>query len=167
MGVTIYDHAHNTCSGMWRASKVRENIQYLAQERTRKGLHCTWIDENGWKTVCSQLYSGSSSERRRGVARVAAWKARGVVPFPVEITADIVDSQLWEEEHLATILTEQTFALLYSMAVTRWAGRPRPHTAPQCLFFIRFINGVSDYGMCRGRAGRSILEVVSHVRPPS
>lgn len=111
---------------------MRASIHDLAQDRTRKGLPCSWIDENEWKTVCSMLYSGSNGERRTGVARVAGWKARGTVPFPVEITADIVDSQLWEEESLTVMLTEQTFALLYSMVVTRWAERPRPGHPLNC-----------------------------------
>ena len=99
-------------------------IQDLGEDVTRKGLYCTWIDERDWKTVCSQLYSSRAAERQRGVARVSAWRARGVVPFPVEITADIIDSQLLDEQQQSTLLTEQTLALLYSMVVTRWESVP-------------------------------------------
>ena len=119
---------------MWRIAQVRASVHDLAQDRTQKGLPCTWIDENEWKTVCSLLYSSSGAERRRGVARVAGWKARGTVPFPVEITADIVDSQLWEEEGVAMMLTEQAFALQYSMVVTRWAGQPCSRATPLTSF---------------------------------
>ena len=107
------------------ASKMATNcIQDLGEDVTRKGLHCTWIDERDWKTVCAQLYSSRAAERQRGVARVSAWRARGVVPFPVEITADIIDSQLLDEQQQSTLLTEQPLALLYSMVVTRWESVP-------------------------------------------
>ena len=90
-------------------------IRQLSQ-RTVKGLHCSWIDQHDWKAVSSLLYSSKAADRAKGVARVAAWTARGVVPFPVEITADIVASQLAEDGEQRH---EQTLALLYSMVVTR------------------------------------------------
>ena len=98
-------------------SASMESIRHLSQ-RTEKGLHCSWIDQHDWKAVSSLLYSSKAADRARGVARVAAWTARGVVPFPVEITADIVSSQLADDSSNQQ-QQQQSLALLYSMVVTR------------------------------------------------
>ena len=97
----------------------RAHIHQLLFDQTRKGLHCPWIDETEWKTVCSWLYGNETDERRKGVARVAAWRARGIIPFPIESTVDIVQCLLKEETE-GEVKIDEALCLMYSMAITRW-----------------------------------------------
>lgn len=52
---------------------------------------------------------------------MAAWKARGVVPALVEVTADIVRCLVHEEEcNKLPDSNEHVLQLVYAMALTRW-----------------------------------------------
>lgn len=79
-----------------------------------KDLICPWIDETEWKAVCSWLYGQGICEKRKGVARVVAWKARGTVPFPVETTADIVECLVRDR---SDAIMEETLRFMFSMAI--------------------------------------------------
>ena len=84
---------------------------------SKKELMVTqWINDQEWVTVCSWLYDNKIDERMKGVRRVAAWRARGVVPFPIESTADIVECIINEERQTET---QQSLCLMFSMTITR------------------------------------------------
>ena len=103
-------------------SRIRQGYirELTALDTTGKGLYCTWIDETEWKAVCSWLYGENLSDKRRGVERIAAWRARGTIPFPVECTADIVDCLLKDASISSDRnSTEESCALMFAMAITR------------------------------------------------
>lgn len=102
----------------------RGHIKELFIDRTHKGLHCPWIDEIEWKAVCSWLYGESLEDKRKGIHRVAAWRARGTIPFPVESTVDIVECLLRDEaaSRDKDISTDESLSLLFAMVITRWVG---------------------------------------------
>ena len=93
----------------------------LRSHRTSSASTCLfpWINGDEWKAVCAWLFSGESDSQRAGVSRVAAWRARGNIPGPVEVTADIIECQISEKEHGNGTLTGRPLALMYAMAVTR------------------------------------------------
>ena len=79
---------------------------------------CQWIDDHEWKCVCSWLYGTKIEDKRKGISRVAAWRARGVVPFQVESTVGVVECLIKEEtdsDH-----TQETLCLMFAMAITRY-----------------------------------------------
>ena len=100
----------------------REHVQCLSRQthKSGKGLLCQWIDETEWKAVCSWLYGSRTEEKRKGVLRVAAWRARGTIPFPVESTVGIVECLIKEETERETDMTNETLCLMFSMAITRY-----------------------------------------------
>lgn len=76
-----------------------------------------WIYKEEWEQVYSWLYSSNPKQVKRGVGRVAAWRARGETPMMVELTADLCECRVQERkrgEHC------QAPALQYSMAITRY-----------------------------------------------
>lgn len=75
-----------------------------------------WICRDEWEQVYSWLYSSDPGLVRRGVGRVAAWKARCQVPMMVEMTADLCECRVQERNKGAQF---QVLALQYSMAITR------------------------------------------------
>lgn len=77
------------------------------------------MDDNEWKAVFAWLFSEDMDSKRAGVSRVAAWRARGNIPTPVEATADIIDSQIAEKDGGSAGLTDRPQSLMYSMAITR------------------------------------------------
>lgn len=87
--------------------------------RHARGTHCTWLNGQEWETVYTWMYSNDSALMHRALGRVAAWMARGALPLPVEVTADLVHCRLWELEHRSGGGTERMEALVYSMAITR------------------------------------------------
>ena len=78
-----------------------------------------WVNTLEWDAVYDWLYSEEVELRKRAVGRVAAWKARASVPLCIELTADLVESGIWELQHYVKGATEQPLTLMYSMALTR------------------------------------------------
>ena len=78
-----------------------------------------WINTLEWEAVYVWLYSNELELRKRAVGRVAAWKARASIPLCIELTADLVESGIWELQHHVEGVTEQPLTLMYSMALTR------------------------------------------------
>eukprot|EP00731_Ephydatia_muelleri_P031895 Em0023g402a len=81
-----------------------------------------WVNTLEWDTVYDWLYSEEVELRKRAVGRVAAWKARASVPLCIELTADLVESGIWELQHYVKGATEQPLTLMYSMALTRFTN---------------------------------------------
>lgn len=82
-----------------------------------------WINQAEWDTVCSWLYSNTTSDQERGIARVTAWRARENLPFPVESTCTLCEC-LIREKHLSveegTSKQQESLRLMMGMAVTRY-----------------------------------------------
>lgn len=80
-----------------------------------------WLCREEWEEVYSWLYSSDPVLVRKGVGRVAAWKAREEqVPMVVEATADLCECRLWDREKDNSMF--QVLNLQYAMAITRWVG---------------------------------------------
>jgi hypothetical protein len=84
---------------------------------------CPWTSCTEWNDVLELLYSSETEHRRKGLARVAAWKARGVIPALVEVTVDIVSCLVHEEDCGRCMdFSEQALRLMYAMALTRFVN---------------------------------------------
>ena len=79
-----------------------------------------WIDDHEWKCVCLWLYGTKVEDRRKGISRVASWRARGVVPFQVESTVGVVECLIKEETDGSSDHTQETLCLMFAMAITRF-----------------------------------------------
>ena len=80
-----------------------------------------WVNEEEWISVCSWLYESNIEDKMKGVSRVAAWRARGEVPFPIESTVDIVECLINEEIQKQSNETQQSLCLMFSMTITRYS----------------------------------------------
>ena len=98
------------------------NVVFLshASRSSSCGVLYPWTSDEEWEAVYSWMFSKDPALVHKAIGRVAAWKARASVPIAVELTADLVECQLWECEHEDA--TEQTLSLLCSMAITRLGG---------------------------------------------
>jgi len=93
------------------------NVVFLSHASSSSGVLCPWTSSEEWEAVHSWMFSKDPALVHKAIGRVAAWKARASVPIAVELTADLVECQLWEWEHEDS--TEQALSLMYSMAITR------------------------------------------------
>lgn len=91
-------------------------IGLLPCSPTPAGIHCPWMSREEWEAVYNWLYSSKVELMRKGVGRVAAWKARSHIPVAVEMTADLIECKLIEKEGKNMF---QSLKLTLSMAITR------------------------------------------------
>ena len=91
-------------------------IGLLPFSPTAAGVYCPWISREEWEVVYSWLSSKHGELMKKGVGRVAAWKARGRIPMAVEMTADLIECNLMDKEERSMF---QSLNLTYSMAITR------------------------------------------------
>ena len=106
---------------VWRRRPHMKDLS--SSERTGHGsIYTPWIDTRELRTVATWLYSHAPSDRRRGCQRVSGWQARGVIPFPVEYTADIVNCLLLkeEEESASGWGHGDVVSLSFAMFITKW-----------------------------------------------
>jgi hypothetical protein len=111
-----------------------------------------WSGSKEWDNVFEMLYSSESNLRRKGLARVAAWKTRGVIPALLEVTVDLISCSVHEEECAEgpPKFVGRVLQLMYAMALTR------------------FVNGAFDvhYVISSG-LNRDIRTVLGHCGVPS
>ena len=84
-----------------------------------EAILCPWFNSSEWEQVYEWLYSSDPQLVKRGIARVAAWKARAPrkLPLVVETTADLAECTL--NERLSKMCVAHGICLSYSMAITR------------------------------------------------
>ncbi len=87
-----------------------------------EAILCPWFNSSEWEQVYEWLYSSDPQLVERGIARVAAWKARAPrkLPLVVETTADLAECTL--NERLSKMCVAHGTCLSYSMAITRCVG---------------------------------------------
>jgi len=93
-----------------------------------------WLCADEWEAVYNWLFSTKCVMVEEGLGRVSAWRARGLVPLMVEVTADLCECRLRDRSRTGSTLQEQSLLLQYSMAITRLQKcsasfrlhRPRP-----------------------------------------
>ncbi|KAJ2878726.1 rRNA-processing protein las1 [Coemansia aciculifera] len=80
-----------------------------------------WASTEEYMTVADCLYSSDISERKRGVAIIKAWRARGRVPVAIEATASLAEMCVadHEQRHGVTICQLQH---MYAMALIRFVN---------------------------------------------
>ena len=81
----------------------------------------SWLCREEWEDVYSWLYSSDPVLVRKGVGRVAAWKARGPMPMVVEVTADLCECRLCDRGKDKSVF--QVLHLQYAMAISRYESR--------------------------------------------
>ncbi|KAJ1821254.1 rRNA-processing protein las1 [Coemansia sp. RSA 2671] len=80
-----------------------------------------WASTEEYMAAADCLYSSDISERKRGVAIVKAWRARGRVPVAIEATASLAEMCVadHEQRHGVTICQLQH---MYAMALIRFVN---------------------------------------------
>ncbi|KAJ2838396.1 rRNA-processing protein las1 [Coemansia sp. 'formosensis'] len=80
-----------------------------------------WASTEEYMAAADSLYSSDISERKRGVAIVKAWRARGRVPVAIEATASLAEMCVadHEQRHGVTICQLQH---MYAMALIRFVN---------------------------------------------
>ncbi|KAJ1670434.1 rRNA-processing protein las1 [Coemansia sp. RSA 25] len=80
-----------------------------------------WTSTEEYMAVADSLYSSDISERKRGVAVVKAWRARGRVPVAIEATVSLAEMCVadHEQRHGVTICQLQH---MYAMALIRFVN---------------------------------------------
>ncbi len=111
-----------------------------------------WAGWAEWEEAYSWLFAiDDAAARRRGVARVAAWRARARLPLAVDATASLVEVGLLEvdeAERGPDGSSERAIALSYAMALTR------------------LVNGIVDPLQQRARAS-SVARLAAEVGLPA
>ncbi len=84
-----------------------------------KAVPCPWFNSGEWEQVYEWLYSSEPQLVERGIARVAAWKARAPrkLPLVVETTADLAECMLNDRQSKTCVA--RALCLGYCMAITR------------------------------------------------
>ena len=90
---------------------------FLPHRHSSCGAIFPWTCREEWEAVYLWMFSKDPALVYKAIGRVAAWKARASVPIAVELTSDLMECHLWEQEHHGA--TEQAHSLMCSMAITR------------------------------------------------
>ena len=90
---------------------------FLPHRHSSCGAIFPWTCREEWEAVYLWMFSKDPALVHKAIGRVAAWKARASVPIAVELTSDLMECHLWEQEHHGA--TEQAHSLMCSMAITR------------------------------------------------
>ncbi|KAJ2310307.1 rRNA-processing protein las1 [Coemansia sp. RSA 2705] len=106
-----------------------------------------WTSTEEYMGVGDSLYSDDAGERRRGVAIVKAWRARGRVPVAVDATASLVD-MLDADTSRAAGVTGTRLRHMYAMAM------------------IRFVNSIVDLEQ-KGAYAQSMAALASRIGMPA
>ncbi|XP_008788499.1 uncharacterized protein LOC103706229 [Phoenix dactylifera] len=83
-----------------------------------------WSSWDQWNFVRESIFSSSSDSVAAALRRISAWRSRGCLPVPIEITAAFVEIQqkdpfFSKEPMVDALSSEEMLAMLYSMAITR------------------------------------------------
>ena len=100
-----------------------------------------WLCAGEWETVYNWLYSSKSALVEEGLGRVGAWRARGVVPLMVQLTADLCQCRLRERDRTDV----QPLILQYSMAITRYGGIFSHRSCTLKHYFFDFLSKDISY----------------------
>ncbi|ONK61497.1 uncharacterized protein A4U43_C08F30520 [Asparagus officinalis] len=83
-----------------------------------------WSSWDQWHFVRESLFSSSPDSVAKALQRISAWRCRGCLPIPIDVTAAIVEIQqkdpFFREGIPSDALnSEELLAMLYSMAIIR------------------------------------------------
>ncbi|KAJ2079851.1 rRNA-processing protein las1 [Coemansia sp. RSA 988] len=106
-----------------------------------------WTSTEEYMNVADWLYSTDLQERKRGVAVVKAWRARGRVPAAIEATANLAEILIADQERRQGMSISQ-LRHMYSMAL------------------IRFVNSIVDLEQ-RGTFAQSMTTLASRIGMPA
>ncbi|KAJ2770633.1 rRNA-processing protein las1 [Coemansia nantahalensis] len=113
---------------------------------TRAPKIVPWASTAEYMGVADGLYSADADARRRGVAAVKAWRARGRVPAAVDATANLVEMMLADQQRPAGV-TVSWLRHMYAMAL------------------IRFVNSIVDLEQ-KGVYAQSMTTLASRIGMP-
>ncbi|KAJ2614547.1 rRNA-processing protein las1 [Coemansia sp. RSA 1365] len=106
-----------------------------------------WTSTEEYMNVADWLYSTELSERKRGVAVVKAWRARGRVPAAIDATANLAEIMIADQERRQSMSISQ-LRHMYSMTL------------------IRFVNSIVDLEQ-RGTFAQSMTTLASRIGMPA
>ncbi|KAJ2802315.1 rRNA-processing protein las1 [Coemansia guatemalensis] len=106
-----------------------------------------WTSTEEYMNVADWLYSTELRERKRGVAVVKAWRARGRVPAAIEATANLAEILIADQERRQGMSISQ-LRHMYSMAL------------------IRFVNSIVDLEQ-RGTFAQSMTTLATRIGMPA
>ncbi|XP_020276908.1 uncharacterized protein LOC109851263 isoform X1 [Asparagus officinalis] len=83
-----------------------------------------WSSWDQWHFVRESLFSSSPDSVAKALQRISAWRSRGCLPVPIDVTAAIVEIQQKDpffREGISSdaLNSEELLAMLYSMAIMR------------------------------------------------
>ncbi|XP_010922079.3 uncharacterized protein [Elaeis guineensis] len=83
-----------------------------------------WSSWDQWNFVRESIFSSSPDSIAGALQRISAWRSRGCLPVPIEITAAFVEIQQKDPFFRKApmddpLSSEEMLAMLYSMAITR------------------------------------------------
>lgn len=105
-----------------------------------------WSSTEEYKEAADCLYSSNIKERKRGVAIVKAWRARGKVPPAIDATANLTEMVIADTER-STDLTTTQIRHMYAMAL------------------IRFVNSIVDLEQ-KGMYAQSVAMLATRIGMP-
>ncbi|EHA8590770.1 putative Ribosomal biogenesis protein LAS1L [Cocos nucifera] len=82
-----------------------------------------WSSWDQWNFVRESIFSSSPDSVAAALRRISAWRGRGCLPAPIEITAAFVEIQqkdpFFRKAPMDDALSsEEMLSMLYSMAIT-------------------------------------------------
>lgn len=110
-----------------------------------------WSSWDQWNFVRESIFSSSHDSVAAALGRISAWRSRGCLPVPIDVTAAIVETQqkdpFFREGAVDNaLISEEMLAMLYCMAI------------------MRLVNGFVE--PAHKKTGRSISELADAVGIP-
>ncbi|KAJ1966113.1 rRNA-processing protein las1 [Dipsacomyces acuminosporus] len=108
----------------------------------------SWTSTEEYMAVAGYLYSQDISDRRKGIATVKSWRARGRVPVAIDATANLVEIIVADQGQGSRGTSVNQLRHMYTMAL------------------IRFVNSIVDLEQ-KGLYAQSIAGIANRIGMPA